>query len=50
MTMAGAPAEAPRPVLVRLSPLLTTLFPAAEARVALRAATVRELVDALDER
>ena len=39
-----------RPVLIRLSPLLVTLFPGAERRVEVSAATVDEMVDALDAR
>ena len=41
---------APRPVLVRLAPLLVSLFPDAERRLELSAATVDEMVDALDAR
>ena len=40
----------PRPVMVRLSPLLKNLFPDAELKLALEAASVAELVDALDAR
>ena len=44
-------AEAPRPpVQVRLPAVLVTLFPGAERRVAVEAATVAEMVDRLDAR
>lgn len=39
-----------RPVLVRLPPVLVTLFPGAERRLEVSATTVAEMVDALDER
>ena len=38
------------PVLVRLAPLLVSLFPTAERRVELSVATVDEMIDALDAR
>jgi len=38
------------PVLVRLAPLLVSLFPGAARRVALSATTVDEMIDALDAR
>ena len=38
------------PVLVRLAPLLVSLFPDAERRVELSVATVDEMIDALDAR
>lgn len=38
------------PVLVRLSPLLVTLFPGADPVVALPARTVAEVIDGLDAR
>jgi molybdopterin converting factor small subunit len=41
---------APKPILVRLSPLLANLFPTAERRVELSASTVEEMIDALDAR
>lgn len=37
-------------VLVRLPPVLVTLFPGAERRFEVRAATVDEMIDALDAR
>jgi molybdopterin converting factor small subunit len=40
----------PQPVLVRLPVLFSTLFPGAERRLSVQAATVEELVDALDAR
>ena len=40
----------PRPVLVRLAPLLVTLFPDAERTVEISAGTVAEMIDALDAR
>ena len=40
----------PQPVLVRLAPLLVSLFPTAERRVELSVATVGEMIDALDAR
>ena len=39
-----------QPVLVRLAPLLVSLFPTAERRVELSVATVEEMIDALDAR
>lgn len=44
------PAETRRPVRVRLPAALAPLFPDAPRRLDLEAATVRELVDALDAR
>ena len=41
---------ASRPVLVRLAPLLVSLFPDAERQVELSVATVDEMIDALDAR
>ena len=41
---------APQPVLVRLAPLLVSLFPTAERRVELSVSTVEEMIDALDAR
>ena len=38
------------PVLVRLAPLLISLFPSAERRVELSVTTVDEMIDALDAR
>ncbi len=38
------------PVLVRLAPLLVSLFPDAERLVSLSVATVGEMIDALDSR
>ena len=48
----AAPDDPPgaAPILVRLSPLLVALFPTAERRLELAAASVDELVDALDAR
>ncbi len=40
----------PRPVLVRLAPLLVSLFPTAERQVELSVSTVEEMIDALDAR
>jgi len=40
----------PAPVVVRLSPLLVRLFPDADSVVELPAATVREMIDALEAR
>ena len=40
----------PQPVLVRLPAVLTALFPGAERRLELQAATVGEMVDGLDAR
>jgi molybdopterin synthase sulfur carrier subunit len=40
----------PEPVVVRLTPLLLTLFPTAERRLQISAATVTEMIDALDAR
>ena len=40
----------PQPVAVRLSPLLKTLFPAAETRLDLNVASVAEMIAALDAR
>jgi sulfur-carrier protein len=40
----------PRPATVRLAPLLVTLFPDAQRVVEVEAATVSEMVDALDAR
>jgi len=45
----AAPAT-PQPVLVRLAPLLVSLFPTAERRVELSVATVEEMINALDAR
>lgn len=45
---APAPRAAAAPAVVRLSPLLVTLFPGAEPVVALPARTVAELIDGLD--
>ena len=39
-----------QPVLVRLPALFASLFPSAERRVELSAATVAEMIDALDAR
>jgi molybdopterin synthase sulfur carrier subunit len=39
-----------RPVLVRLPPLIATLYPDADRLVSLEAASVREVIDALDLR
>ena len=39
-----------RPVLVRLAPLLASLFPTAERQVELSASTVAEMIEALDAR
>jgi molybdopterin synthase sulfur carrier subunit len=39
-----------QPVLVRLAPLLVTLFPDAERTVELSVTTVEEMIDALDAR
>ncbi len=47
---AAAQAVETRPVVVRLAPLLVTLFPEADRVVELQAGSVRELVDALDAR
>jgi molybdopterin synthase sulfur carrier subunit len=44
----GVGAMAAEPACVRLSPTLVRLFPDASSRVALAAATVAELIDALD--
>jgi predicted phage tail protein len=41
---------ATRPVLVRLAPLLVSLFPSAKRRMELSVATVDEMIDALDAR
>lgn len=38
------------PVVVKLTPLLVDLFPGATRRVELSAGSVRDMVDALDER
>jgi len=38
------------PVLLRLAPLLVSLFPSAERRLELSVTTVDELIDALDAR
>ena len=38
------------PVIVKLSPLLVDLFPGSTRRVELEAATVDEMIDALDTR
>ncbi|HVI28279.1 MoaD/ThiS family protein [Hansschlegelia sp.] len=38
------------PAVVRLTPLLVTLFPSAERRLEVEAGSVAELVDALDAR
>ena len=46
----GRSAAAPRPVLVRLAPVLVALFPSAERRLEVSAGTVEELIDALDAR
>ena len=40
----------PQPVTVRLSPLLKTLFPAAETRLELHVGSVAEMIAALDAR
>lgn len=53
MTVAHAPntpPEQPAPVVVTLPPALLRLFPAAARRVELPAASVAELIDALDAR
>lgn len=50
MTAAPAARPDPRPARVRLSPLLVTLFPAAEPVLEIEAASVAELVAALDAR
>ena len=47
---AEASAAPPLPVLVRLAPVLVTLFPSAERRLELSVNTVDELMDALDAR
>jgi molybdopterin synthase sulfur carrier subunit len=39
-----------RPVLVRLPPLIATLYPNVDRLVALKAATVSEVIDGLDDR
>ena len=46
--LTAAPASAP--VLVRLAPLLVSLFPSAERRLELSVASVDEMIDALDAR
>lgn len=51
MSESAGPVEtADRPATVRLAPLLVTLFPDASRVVELHAGSVREMVDALDER
>ena len=46
----GTVPPASPPVLVRLAPLLVSLFPSAERRVEVAATTVDEMIDALDAR
>lgn len=43
-------APVPAPVIVRLPAVLTTLFPGAERRLPVTAATVEEVIDELDAR
>lgn len=46
----GAPSSSPPSVVVTLPPALLGLFPGSERRVHVSAATVGELIDALDRR
>lgn len=50
MSAAAATREEPAPAVVRLAPLLVTLFPAADRVVELRVSSVAEMVDALEAR
>ncbi|PZQ16240.1 MAG: hypothetical protein DI565_08660 [Ancylobacter novellus] len=50
VSAAAATREEPAPAVVRLAPLLVTLFPAADRVVELRVSSVAEMVDALEAR